>query len=66
MRADRGGVPAATREPIVHLRAAKELAVGETVRFHKAKSFKIRGLAGKVTAYPAEKAAREVEADAAP
>ena len=46
--------------------AAKELAVGETVRFDKAKSFKIRGLAAKVTAYPAEKAAREVEADAAP
>jgi class 3 adenylate cyclase len=48
--------------------AAKELAAGplKTVRFHTAKSFKIRGLAGKVTAYPAEKAAREVDAAAAP
>ena len=36
------------------------------VRFHKAKSFKIRGWPGKVTAYPAEKAAREVDADTSP
>ena len=37
--------------------AAKELAGARlrTVRFHKAKTFKIRGLAGKVTAYPAER-----------
>lgn len=48
--------------------AAKELARGRlrTVRFHTAKSFKIRALAGKVTAYPAEKAARELDPPAAP
>jgi class 3 adenylate cyclase len=48
--------------------AAKELTGGRlnTVRFHTAKSFKIRGLARKVTAYPAEKAGREVDAAAAP
>ena len=47
--------------------AAKELAGGrlKTVRLHTAKSFKIRGLAGKVTSYHAEKAAREVDAAAA-
>ena len=38
----------------------------KTVRFHKAKSFKIRDRVGKVTAYTAEKAAREVDAAAAP
>jgi hypothetical protein len=50
------------------LRGAKELAGGrlKTVRFHTAKSFKIRGLDGEVTAYPAEKAAREVDAAVAP
>ena len=49
-------------------KAAKELAGGrlKTVRFHPAESFRIRGLAGKVTAYPAENAAREVDAAAAP
>lgn len=40
--------------------AAKELAGNRlrTVHFHKAKTFKIRGLAGKVTAHPAESVPR--------
>jgi hypothetical protein len=52
---------------VTFARQAKELAGRlETVRFHTAKSFKIRGRAGKVTACPAEKAAREVDAAAVP
>jgi class 3 adenylate cyclase len=45
---------------------AKELAGNRlrTVRFHKAKTFKIRGLAGKVTAYPAEFVARDAATQA--
>jgi class 3 adenylate cyclase len=40
---------------------AKELAGNrlKTVHFHKAKTFKIRGLAGKVTAYPADLVPRD-------
>jgi hypothetical protein len=39
---------------VTFARQAKELAGRlETVRFHTAKSFKIRGRAGKVTAYTA-------------
>jgi len=40
--------------------AAKELAGSRlrSVQFHKAKAFKIRGLAGKVTAYPVDLAER--------
>jgi hypothetical protein len=36
-------------------RLHRKLGRLKTVRFHTAKSFKIRGLAGKVTAYPARR-----------
>ena len=59
---------ACVADKVLVCEAAKELAGGrfKTVRFHTAESFKIRGLAGRVTAYPAEKAARVVDAAAAP
>jgi hypothetical protein len=60
--------PPCVADKVLVCEAAKELAGGrfKTVRFHTAESFKIRGLAGRVTAYPAEKAARVVDAAAAP